>query len=330
MIVGPLKNNLQLSIILLLVICTGLWIGTLTLSSSVYVPDTAYDEHILYYYFFSNKLSYTITQIIAYSVILLGAFFVNFMAVQQEITSKNNFLPSFFYILFAFSATAKNSLEPILVANLFVLAALYFLINSYRREEALSDFFNAGLCMGVASFFYIDYLLIFPILYIALLILRAFNWREWMVSFIGLILPLFIYMCLCYLSNGDIFSFYNLLKDAIHQLQLPVISEFYIGFLMISVLLFIFALVHYFGKGFGGKVKTQKTKYIMVWLLGLCLLMAFFEPLPDMVLLSGIIPLSILLGDYIAEIKQLKIANTLLVMFIGAFIVVYFYALGII
>lgn len=328
MIAGPLKNNIQLSVIILLVICIGLWINTIVFSSS-YIPDVQYDEHILYYFIFTHKLSFVATQIIACIVVLLGAFFVNFIAVQQEITFKTNFLPSFFYILFAFSATAKNSLEPILVANLFLMAALYFVINSYRREEALTDFFNAGLCMGLASFFYIDYIVVFPVLYIAILILRAFNWREWVVSFLGLIAPLFMYMCLCYLTNGNTFHFYVLMKDAINQLQWPVISEYYIGFLATSALLFVFTLFHYFSKGFGSKVKTQKTKYIMFWFLGLCVLMAFFEQLPDMLLLSSMIPLSVLLGDYIAGIRQLKIANTLLVLFMGTFVVVYFYALGV-
>jgi hypothetical protein len=329
MIAGPLKNNIQLSVIILLVICIGLWVNTIVFSSS-YVPDVSYDEHVLYYFIFTHKLSFVATQIIACIVVLLGAFFVNFMAVQQEITTKTNFLPSFFYILFAFSATAKNSLEPLLVANLFVMASLYFVINSYRHEQALPDLFNAGLCLGLGSFFYIDYIVIFPILYIATLVLRSFNWREWVVSFLGLMSPLFVYMCLCYLTHGNIFLFYELMKDAINQLQWPVISEYYIGFMVVSILLFVFALFHYFNKGFGSKVKTQKTKYIMLWLLGLCVLMAFLEQLPDMLLLSSMIPLSVLLGDYMAEIRQLKIANTLLVLFMGTFVVVYFYALGII
>ncbi len=329
MIVGPLKNNIQLSIIILTVICLGLWINTIAFAPD-YLPDVSYHEHILYYFLFSGKLSFMITKILACIVILIGAFMINFISIQQEIISKTNFLPAFFYILFAFSATAKNSLEPILIANLFVLAALYFIINSYREEHALPDFFNAGLCMGLASFFYIDYIIIFPILFVALPILRAFNWREWVVLLFGLTLPLFMYMCICYLSNKSIFTFYDMMKEAIHQIQMPVISEFYIGFLTISILLFVFALFHYFGKGFGAKVKTQKTKFIMIWLLGFCVLMVFFEQLPDMVLLSSIIPLSILLGDYISEIRQLKIANTFLVLFMGAFIIIYFHSLQII
>ena len=86
MIAGPLKNNIQLSVIILLVICIGLWVNTIVFSSS-YVPDVSYDEHVLYYFIFTHKLSFVATQIIACIVVLLGAFFVNFMAVQQEITS---------------------------------------------------------------------------------------------------------------------------------------------------------------------------------------------------------------------------------------------------
>jgi hypothetical protein len=49
----------------------------------------------------------------------------------------------------------------------------------------------------------------------------------------------------------------------------------------------------------------------------------------DMILLPCIIPLSIIIGDYISEIKQLKIANTLLVLFLGSFTIIYLHALGI-
>jgi hypothetical protein len=73
------------------------------------------------------------------------------------------------------------------------------------------------------------------------------------------------------------------------------------------------------GKGFGGKIKTQKTKYILLWMFVLCLLMMFFEQMSDMILIPCIVPLSIIIGDYISEIKQIKIANTLLVLFFGGF-----------
>ncbi|MBI3520752.1 MAG: hypothetical protein HY062_15545 [Bacteroidetes bacterium] len=329
MIVGPLKNNIQLSVIILLLFCIGAWVTTFAFVN-VETSPINYKEHILYSFLLGNGFSFTFNQMISLFAILLGAFFVNFLAIEQEITSKTNYLPAFFYLLFAFSATTKSMIEPLLTANLFVLPALYFLINSYRQDYALAEFFKAGIFMGLASFFCIDYITVFPLSFIALIILRPFNWREWVILLIGLLTPLYIYIGICYLTTNDAFTVFDMMKEAISTIQKPIISEYYVGFIFITILALAFALIHYLGKGFGGKVKTQKTKYILLWMMVFCLFMVFFEQMSDMILLSGIIPLSIIIGDYLSEIKQLKIANTLLVLFIGGFSIIYLHALGII
>ena len=328
MIVGPLKNSIQFSVIILLILCLGLWVNAFVFINHNIEPPL-HNEDVLYHYFFESGLSYIARQIIALLVILTGALFLNFLTIDQEITSKTNYLPSFFYILFAFSSSTTGSIEPILVANLFVLPSLYFLMNSYREEQALSEFFKAGLFMGLSSFFYIHYIYVFPICLTALIILRPFNWREWIVLLIGLLTPLYLYVSICYLTNIDISMKAELMQSALSDFQRPLISEYYIAFLAILVLLFVFSLFHYLSKGFGGKVKTKKTKYILLWLLSLCLVIVFFEKTTEILLLPCIVPLSIILGDYLAEIR-LKIANTLMVLFLGGFVIVYFHILGII
>lgn len=329
MIVGPLKSNIQASIIMLILLCAIAWISTfafINIDSSL----VNYKEHILYYQFFGSGVSFPLNQIITLIIILIGAFFVNFLCIEQEITSKTNYLPAFFYILLAFSSTTKNIIEPILLANLFLLPSLYFLINSYRQDYALAEFFKAGLFMGLASFFCIHYIVVFPLSFISLIILRAFNWREWSVLLLGLITPLYIYLSICYLTREDYFAVFGMMREAISSIQKPIVSEYYFGFIFITILCFVFALIRYLGKGFGGKVKTQKTKYVLLWMLLFCLIIMLFEQVSDMILLPCIIPLSIFIGDYLAEIKQLKIANTLLIIIIGAFAIIYLHALGII
>jgi hypothetical protein len=328
MIVGPLKSNIQASVIILLLLCIGAWACTFTFIHES-TEQINYKEHILYSVFFGTGFSYYLNQIITLLVILLGAFFVNFLVVEQEITSKTNYLPAFFYILFAFSATTKSTVEPILLANLFILPALYFLIDSYRKDSALSEIFKAGVFTGLASFFCIHYIVVFPLNFIALMILRPFNWREWLIMLIGLMTPLYIYVSVCYLKTNEAFAVFGMIREATSSLQKLVISEYYIVFILTATLAFVFAIIHYLGKGFGGKVKTQKTKYVLLWMLLLSLLMVFFEQVSDMILLPCIIPLSIFIGDYLSEIRQLKIANTLLVLFIGAFLIIYFHELGI-
>jgi hypothetical protein len=329
MIVGPLKNNIQLSIIIILLLTLGVWgcsFAFVNTESSL----INHKEHILYSLFIGNGFSFLINQVITLIIVLLGAFFVNFLAIEQEITSKTNFLPAFFYILFAFSTSTKGIIEPVLVSNLFILPSLYFLINSYRQDFALSECFKAGLFMGLASFFCIHYIVVFPLSLFALIILRPFNWREWSVLLIGLITPLYIYVSICYLTTNEAFVVFGMMREAISTVQKPILSEYYVGFIIMILLAFMFAIIHYLGKGFGGKVKTQKTKYILLWMLVLCLLMIFFEQMSDMILLPCIVPLSIIIGDYVSEIKQLKIANTLLILLLSAFSIIYLHALGII
>jgi hypothetical protein len=329
MIAGLLKSNIQLSIITLLVLCFGAW-GCSFVFVNTSVEAINYKEHIIYYYFIGTTASPIFNQIIGLLIILIGGFFINFLAIEQEITSKTNYFPAFFYILFAFSASTKNIIEPILVANLFILPSLYFLINSYRQDYALAEFFKAGVFMGLASFFCIHYIVVFPLSLFALIILRPFNWREWTILLIGILTPLYIYVSICYLATNDAFTVFSMMREATSTIQKPILSEYYMGFVFIIVLGFVFALLHYFSKGFGGKIKTQKTKYILLWMFALCLLMMFFEQMSDMILLPCIVPLSIIIGDYIAEIKQIKIANTLLVLFFGGFVIIYLHALGMI
>jgi hypothetical protein len=328
MIVGPLKNNIQVSIIILALFCIGAWSCSFAFINTGVSPIN-HNEHVLYSLFIGKGFSFLVNQIITLIIILIGALFVNFLVIQQEISSKTNYLPAFFYILFGFASSTKGVIEPILLANLFILPSLYFLINSYRQDYALAEFFKAGLFMGLASFFCIHYIVLFPLSLFALIILRPFNWREWCVLLIGLLTPLYIYVSICYLTTNNAFAVFGMMREAISTMQRPIISEYYVGFIFITVLAFIFSIIHYLGKGFGGKVKTQKTKYILLWMLLLCLLMVFFEQMSDMILLPCIIPLSIIIGDYISEIKQLKIANTLLVLFLGSFTIIYLHALGI-
>lgn len=329
MIVGPLKSNFQFSIIILLLLCVGLWVGTFGFATTIISPIN-YKEHVFYSYFFNPSFSYLFKQIITLVVILTGAFFTNFLAIEQEITNKTNYLPAFLYLLFAFSANTKGLIEPILTANLFILPALNFLMNSYRQDDALPESFKAGLFMGLASFFCIHYIVIFPLSVIALIILRPFNWREWTVLLLGLLTPLYIYVSICYLTTNEAFAVFNMMKEATSSIHKTLLSEYYMALIFMMMLVAVFALIRYLSKGFGGKVKTKKTKYILLWMLILSLVMVFFEQMSDMILLPCIIPLSIIIGDYLSEIKQLKIANTLLVLFIGGFAIIYLHALDII
>lgn len=328
MIVGPLKNNAQLSVIILSVICLALWLNSSVFSSGMTV-DNQYPEHIGYHLLFQYFPSFWFNQIIRLLVIIGGAILLNILVISQEITSKTNYLPSFFYILFAFCSDADSSTNPILIANLFIIPALFFLMESYREEQALSAFFKSGLLMGLAAFFYVYYVLLYPLAFIALIILRPFHWREWLILLLGLFTPFYLFVNINYLGPGDFLTTFQLIQSVLSDLENPLISEYHIAFLLVIALLFLFSLFQNLSKGFGNKVKTQKTKFILLWMFLVSFLLCFYKPNDHFFLIPCMIPLSVLIGDYLAEIKQLKVSNTLLTLCLGAFVLVYFHSIGI-
>jgi hypothetical protein len=327
MFVAPLKNNFQASIIILIVFSIGLWTCSFMFPTSHSIPSIS-GEHVFYHLLFSNEPSFVASQFMTFFSIIIGAFFINFIAINQEITSKTNYLPAFLYILFAFSATTSRHIEPILIANLFVLPAIYFIASAYRQDAGLSSIFKAGFLLGISSFFYSYYMLLFPIAMIALLILRSFNWREWVILIIGLMLPIYIYMCISYLNGFGAFTILLIFKNNMANFQKPILSEYYLVFIIITIFILILSIFHYASKGFGNKIKTVKIKYVILWLLFLSLIIVFYRQTTDLILLPCIIPLSIIMGDYLSEIKQLKIANTLLFLFLCGFVIIYSHALG--
>ena len=85
------------------------------------------------------------------------------------------------------------------------------------------------------------------------------------------------YININYLNNNNAFGAFGLLKNNITLVQKPLISEYYIVFFIIIIFMMILAILHYFNKGFGNKIKTIKTKYVLLWLLLLSLFIVFYK-----------------------------------------------------
>lgn len=326
MFVATLKNNFQTALMVLLSMSLLLWGISFKF---VFVPITTHYHHLFYDALFFNIEYLFGKQVIILLSIVTGAFMINFLAISQEIISKNNYLPAFLYLLFGFSASTTHYIEPALIANLLLTPALYFIINSYRLEGTLTPFYNAGLFLGLALFFCTFYVFFIPVLFIALLITRSFVWREWLILLIGIITPIYLHMGFCYLNNEPIFIFFENLNQNLNNAQAPHFSEYHLVFLILIGFIFVLTLLHYFSKGFGNKIKTTKTKYIMLWLLIMGVAVSFYKQHSDMFFLPFIIPLSVLIGDYLAEIKQLKVANTLLFLILCGFAIIYAHALNV-
>ena len=135
-----------------------------------------------------NNFHYLAT-LIAFILIVCEAFLLNYIVNENEILTKPSFLPALFYIVFMSNDSTLLMLHPLLFANFFLLLAINKIISSYRKDNAFSNAFDAGILLSLSTLFYFPCIVFLPILGIGFILFRPFNWREWIISFIGILLP---------------------------------------------------------------------------------------------------------------------------------------------
>ncbi len=316
MVIGVLKKGLTTA--LPVIILFFLIFIILAFFSSTNLNSANYDN-ILYTILQKNitsTFSITLLNIIYFGI---GAVLISVYTIRQEVVEKSNYIPSFLYVFFGALTLNNTLLHPSLVANVFILLSLIFITDTYREEHVLSKIFNGALFTSLATFFYTNYAFFVLFFFIALLILRPFYWREWLVAIFGLIAPVLVYFCIGYLINIPFTDFLTYILNLFTNFQRPLLSEyFYPLFFCVLVLLLLGAGKH-FTRGLGGKIKTQKNMGLMYWLLLLSLVNFFSKNNTSYFpLIASIIPISVLLSDFFFNIKQLKVANTLLFLLLAS------------
>lgn len=316
MVVGTLKKGLKgalpLIIIYFLVASALNFLITTNSQSDNY-------ESVFYTLLLSNVSSTLAVSLVNLSSLAVGAVLISILAIREEMVEKTNYIPGFLYLLFGSIELGSALIHPSLIANVFILLALIYLIETYREDNVLPMIFKAAFFISLATFFYINYAFYAFLLIICLLVLRPFNWREWTIGFMGLSTPLLIYSSVGYLANYNFHDYLNNLGSLLTNFRKPVISEFFYPLFIVLIILLLLTASKHATRGLGSRIKTQKNLGLMYWLMLLSVINFFAKDnsyyFP---LIASIIPISILLSDYFYNIKQLKVANTLFFLLIAS------------
>lgn len=316
MVIGVLKKGLTTALPVIILF----FLAFITLSLFSINSSKSYNySHILYVLLKKNITSTFAITLINLVFLGLGAVLISYYTVRQEVVEKTNYIPSFLYVFFGAITLNNTLLHPSLVANVFILASLIYVTDTYREEHVLSKIFNGALFTSLATFFYINYAFFIIFYFIALMILRPFNWREWLVTILGLIAPVFIYSCIGYLANITFMDFFTYLLNLFTNFQKPLLSEYFYPLFFCLIILLLLGAGKHFTKGLGAKVKTQKNMSLMYWLLLLSVVNFFSKNNTSYFpLIASVIPMSVLLSDYFYNIRQLKISNTLLFLLLAS------------
>jgi len=232
------------------------------------------------YYLFPNSTNSSplISGILGFFLVLSEGFILAYLLTKHELAPKNNFFTSFLFILFISRAPEYLSLLPIHFGLLFILLGTTQLLDNFNRTENNSFLLTASIYFSIASLFIPSALLLFPVIWVSLLLFQQFNWRSIPISFIGLITPYFFIFFIYFWLDLDaayIKHITTIRANLVSLPRLPNTKEIIELLIYGSLLLFASNLV--LSKLGNQAISIRKKMSLMYWFLGLGIILPFFN-----------------------------------------------------
>lgn len=312
--------------VLFLVLATGMvvWLKAILFPEEATFPFESQNQ-LLYYLaakVFNERLILSVITGFLLSL-LIGILLVRLNTTYFFI-SRRSYLPALFFLLGTGIFISLQRVNPVLVAGVFLIIAIDRMFGTYKYPKTSFQYFDAGILIGLGSLFYVNLIFYLPILWIGLSILRTFNWREWLVTIIGFLTPIFFAIATHYFIVGDTLE---LLSDLISSIFEPYhfggfdLSHLLIfSFLGLLVLIFSIHMIYSFS---GKKISSRKYLSIMLWIFILTGIIYFAVPSASIELIFILfIPLSYLFTHFFISIRSPWIGEILFFLFLAAIAVV--------
>ncbi len=318
MLLSIFKHNNILSVIILALLLLVLWLPALQESNPLPYNNTmplyeVYVRGVNYIPIFHN--------IVALILVFAEGFFLNYVLNKLEIMLERTYMPALFYCLIMSCCKELTGFYPLLISNFFILLVLLKIGQSYRVDQAYSSIFNASLLIAIASLFYFPVIFIYPVIWVTLIVIRPFIWREWIISLMGLFLPYlyaFSYYFITDKVNFFLFDkiFFPSSDMAISLKGMPVPFLIVASVLLLLTLLSLGALL----KGWPvNTIFSRNFLVVLLWLLGLSLLSFSMAPIYNIrYLMLMTIPLAAFMANFFMVTRMKWLSELLLWLFIGS------------
>ena len=160
---------------------------------------------IAYEHFFSPGANIFLAGLL----VLIQALLVNYLVNHFNLLSKPTFLPALMYVTVSGLFTPFLILSPPLICNFLVIWMLFKLFELYKSDDAKSNVFDMGMIVAVGTLIYFPFIYLFLVIWIALIIFKTFNWREWVACIVGFA-TVFFFLAVFYYLHNQFGQFYNI------------------------------------------------------------------------------------------------------------------------
>lgn len=262
--------------------------------------------------------------LIAIILICVEALFFNYIISKHEVLNKQTNIPALIYCLFMSFSPSLLFLHPIIFVNGIFLIITDNMLSLYKSTKPFKQVFDIGFLIGISAFlFYFPSILLIILVWLSLLILRPFAWREWVISLIGLLLSLF-FISIYYFWNDKLYEFWrdNIMNKFFWKystkFSLETFETVLIVFFILLVLLSFIKLLLNFYKNITRHRNYQKLMLSFIIISFLAILCSINIYAYHFSVLA--IPVSVFISHYFIVTKKNWWVETLFLMLLGGII----------
>lgn len=225
--------------LILVFIAAILWLPAFLFPAESLVPQNPAPLYQLFLFLTGSNIYLHLS--IAFLLSIASALLLNQIATQFGFNEKISQLATLVYIVFSGAMVSYTAMSPVVVVNFLMLFILLSLFKVSEAKETIPLAFNASFILGIAALFSLPVMLFILLLWIALIIFRVNEWRSFVVSFIGLLLP-FVFTFTWYFWNDQTPEAYSLLLASL-VFHMPDVANYPIGDWGIAIILLFFILI---------------------------------------------------------------------------------------
>jgi hypothetical protein len=160
---------------------------------------------VAYEYAFSPGVNILLASVL----VLIQALLLNYLVNHYNLLSKPSFLPALMYVTLSGLFSPFLILSAPLICNFLVIWMLFKFSALYKGDGTMSVAYDAGMIVAIGSLIYFPFIYMFLAIWIALMLFKPFNWREWIAGVLGYG-TIFFFLAVIFYLNDKIAVFYNI------------------------------------------------------------------------------------------------------------------------
>lgn len=267
---------------------------------------------------------------IALLIIVISALILNDVINKNEIFIRNTFLPALIYLISMSAIKEHQVLSPIVISNLFWILAFKRLFNIYSQVPCKKEVFDATVLILFGGLFYFPSILMVALVWVALIILRPFVWREWVLPFFAFIIFGVYYIVALIWRNtfNNWLDYFTFDSEQYSSINIAISWPYYV-LLGVAVILVSFSGYTILRQYKASSLRFRKIIFFFLFIIILSItilsIVQYFSN-ENVYLLVGAVPLSLLITFYFNYAKKEWLSQLYFyTMFISILVNIYLY-----